>query len=123
MHSVIYTCIRTHLHTYIYRHTRTLCCVYVSGCLFAELLNGQALWPGKSDVDQLYLIQRNLGLFLCLYCIQNHKLNAHLYIGPLIPRHVEVFRANSFFKGISLPTPDKMVCILTVQLTTLKLHM
>ncbi|XP_065906716.1 cyclin-dependent kinase-like 4 [Dysidea avara] len=62
--------------------------VWAIGCLFAELLNGQALWPGKSDVDQLYLIQKNLG--------------------PLIPRHVEVFRDNSFFKGISLPTPDKM---------------
>ena len=45
---------------------RTYVCV-LSGCLFAELLNGQALWPGKSDVDQLYLIQRNLGLFTTLY--------------------------------------------------------
>ena len=37
------------------------------GCLFAELLNGQALWPGKSDVDQLYLIQKNLGACVCAY--------------------------------------------------------
>ena len=35
--------------------------VWAIGCVFAELLSGQALWPGKSDVDQLYLIQRTLG--------------------------------------------------------------
>lgn len=36
--------------------------VWAVGCVFAELLSGQALWPGKSDVDQLYLIQRTLGM-------------------------------------------------------------
>lgn len=35
----------------------------VSGCVFAELVRGEALWPGKSDVDQLYLIRRTLGEF------------------------------------------------------------
>lgn len=35
--------------------------IWAVGCVFAELLTGQALWPGKSDVDQLYLIQRTLG--------------------------------------------------------------
>ncbi|MBW01599.1 Cyclin-dependent kinase-like 4, partial [Eschrichtius robustus] len=27
--------------------------VWATGCVFAELLTGQPLWPGKSDVDQL----------------------------------------------------------------------
>ena len=31
------------------------------GCVFAELIRGEALWPGKSDVDQLYLIRNTLG--------------------------------------------------------------
>lgn len=35
--------------------------VWAIGCVFAELLSGQALWPGRSDVDQLYLIQKTLG--------------------------------------------------------------
>lgn len=35
--------------------------VWALGCVFAELLNGNPLWPGKSDVDQLYLIQKTLG--------------------------------------------------------------
>lgn len=35
--------------------------VWAIGCVFAELLSGVPLWPGKSDVDQLYLIRRTLG--------------------------------------------------------------
>ena len=46
---------------------------------------GEALWPGKSDVDQLYLIRRNLG--------------------DLIPRHMQIFKTNEFFCGLSIPDP------------------
>ena len=77
-----YTCV------YICKHCRM--CIHVCvivGCVFAELLNGQPLWPGRSDVDQLYLIRKNLG--------------------DLTPRHMEIFKDNSFFKGLSIPTPDK----------------
>lgn len=35
--------------------------IWATGCVFAELLTGQPLWPGQSDVDQLYLIIRTLG--------------------------------------------------------------
>lgn len=35
--------------------------VWAIGCVFVELLSGVPLWPGKSDVDQLYLIRRTLG--------------------------------------------------------------
>lgn len=35
--------------------------IWAIGCVFAELLTGQALWPGRSDVDQLYLIKKTLG--------------------------------------------------------------
>lgn len=35
--------------------------VWALGCVFAELLHGNPLWPGKSDVDQLYLIRKTLG--------------------------------------------------------------
>ena len=44
----------------------------LSGCVFVELVKGEALWPGKSDVDQLYLIRKNLG--------------------DLIPRHMQIFK-------------------------------
>ncbi|XP_068102563.1 cyclin-dependent kinase-like 4 [Hyperolius riggenbachi] len=60
--------------------------VWAIGCVFAELLTGQPLWPGKSDVDQLYLIVRTLG--------------------RLIPRHQYIFHSNEFFNGASIPEPD-----------------
>ncbi len=40
-----------------------------------ELVKGEALWPGKSDVDQLYLIRKNLG--------------------DLISRHMQIFKVTS----------------------------
>ncbi|KAG9465667.1 hypothetical protein GDO78_017944, partial [Eleutherodactylus coqui] len=60
--------------------------VWAIGCVFAELLSGQPVWPGKSDMDQLYLIIRTLG--------------------KLIPRHQYIFRSNQFFHGASIPEPD-----------------
>lgn len=38
--------------------------VWAIGCLFAELLTGQPLWPGKSDVDQIYQLRKSLGDFV-----------------------------------------------------------
>lgn len=60
--------------------------VWAIGCVFAELTNGQPLWPGRSDVDQLYLITKTLG--------------------DLIPRHMQVFSANPFFRDLKIPQPQ-----------------
>uniref|UniRef100_A0A673SWP7 Cyclin dependent kinase like 4 n=1 Tax=Suricata suricatta TaxID=37032 RepID=A0A673SWP7_SURSU len=68
--------------------------IWATGCVFAELLTGQPLWPGKSDVDQLYLIIRTLG--------------------KLIPRHQSIFKSNQFFHGISIPEPEDMVNLLSL---------
>ncbi|KAK3572766.1 hypothetical protein QTP86_007383 [Hemibagrus guttatus] len=62
--------------------------VWAVGCVFAELLSGAPLWPGKSDVDQLYLIRKTLG--------------------DLIPRHQQVFSSNQFFSGVCVPEPQEM---------------
>ncbi|XP_023212142.1 cyclin-dependent kinase-like 4 isoform X2 [Centruroides sculpturatus] len=60
--------------------------VWAIGCVTAELMKGEALWPGKSDVDQLYLICKTLG--------------------NLIPRHIQIFKSNDFFSGVNIPEPD-----------------
>uniref|UniRef100_A0A8C3WTA7 cyclin-dependent kinase n=1 Tax=Catagonus wagneri TaxID=51154 RepID=A0A8C3WTA7_9CETA len=62
--------------------------VWAIGCVFAELLSGMPLWPGKSDVDQLYLIRKTLG--------------------DLIPRHQQVFSTNQYFSGVEIPDPEDM---------------
>ena len=62
--------------------------VWAIGCVFAELIRGDALWAGRSDVDQLYLIRRTLG--------------------DLLPKHLQIFNQNEFFRGISLPVPPTL---------------
>jgi cyclin-dependent kinase-like len=59
------------------------------GCVLAELVKGEALWPGKSDVDQLYLIRST--------------------VGDLLQRHMLAFKNNDFFQGIILPVPQQTV--------------
>ncbi|XP_070276148.1 cyclin-dependent kinase-like 1 isoform X2 [Myotis yumanensis] len=65
--------------------------VWAIGCVFAELLSGVPLWPGKSDVDQLYLIRKTLG--------------------DLIPRHQQVFSTHQYFGGVKIPDPEDMGCL------------
>lgn len=62
--------------------------VWAVGCVFAELLSGAPLWPGQSDVDQLYQIRKTLG--------------------ELTPRHQQVFSTNQFFSGVCVPEPQEM---------------
>ncbi|XP_078411901.1 cyclin-dependent kinase-like 2 [Cetorhinus maximus] len=58
--------------------------VWAVGCLVTEMLTGEPLFPGDSDIDQLYHITK------CL--------------GNLTPRHQELFYKNPLFIGLHLPT-------------------
>ncbi|CAD6195073.1 unnamed protein product [Caenorhabditis auriculariae] len=63
--------------------------IWAVGCVYAELMTGEALWPGRSDIDQLYLIRKTLGDFL--------------------PRHLSIFPCQPiFFFGLSIPEPEQM---------------
>ena len=55
--------------------------VWAIGCVFAELLTGQALWPGKSDVDQLYLIKKTLGIYHSIHKLTYHHIKVLVLIG------------------------------------------
>eukprot|EP00731_Ephydatia_muelleri_P029666 Em0021g189a len=65
--------------------------VWAVGCLFSEMLTGEPLCPGESDIDQLYLITK---------CF-----------GSLISRHREIFSRNPLFVGIRLPEPRELESI------------
>ncbi|CAL8098921.1 unnamed protein product [Calicophoron daubneyi] len=60
--------------------------VWAIGCVFAELLTNAPLWPGSSDLDQLYLITKNLG--------------------ELHPRHRRIFEQSKYFAGIQVPVAN-----------------
>ncbi|XP_019389846.1 PREDICTED: cyclin-dependent kinase-like 2 [Crocodylus porosus] len=57
--------------------------VWAIGCLVTEMLTGEPLFPGDSDIDQLYHIMK------CL--------------GNLTLRHQELFYKNPLFAGVRLP--------------------
>ncbi|XP_078737264.1 cyclin-dependent kinase-like 5 [Lampetra fluviatilis] len=54
------------------------------GCILGELSDGQPLFPGESEIDQLYTIQRVLG--------------------PLLPDQRQLFLRNPRFHGLRFPT-------------------
>lgn len=57
--------------------------IWAVGCIMGELTDGQPLFAGESEVDQLYVIQKVLG--------------------PLTPEHMEMFLRNPRFLGMQFP--------------------
>ncbi|XP_041079199.1 cyclin-dependent kinase-like 2 isoform X2 [Polyodon spathula] len=62
--------------------------VWAVGCLIVEMLTGEPLFPGDSDIDQVYHVMR---------CF-----------GNLTPRHQELFYKNPTFAGVRLPEIKEM---------------
>lgn len=61
--------------------------IWAIGCIMGELLDGAALFPGESDVDQLYVIQTVLG--------------------PLTEDHREAFLSCDLYTGVQLPEVEE----------------
>lgn len=59
------------------------CDIWAIGCLLAEMLTSKPLFPGESDIDQLYHIVR------CL--------------GSLSPHLIHVFETNPSYLGVQIP--------------------
>ena len=57
--------------------------MWAIGCIMGEITDGQPLFPGESEVDQLYIVQK--------------------IIGPLIPDHMDLFLSNPRFSGLKFP--------------------
>ena len=65
--------------------------VWAIGCILGELVDGQPLFAGDSEIDQLYIIQK--------------------IMGPLTPAHLELFLKNERFSGFKFPDmsrPEKL---------------
>ena len=61
--------------------------MWAIGCIMGEISDGQPIFPGESEVDQLYIVQK--------------------IIGPLTAEHVELFMANPRFAGLKFPDMSK----------------
>lgn len=58
--------------------------IWSIGCILGELADGQPLFPGESEIDQLYVIQK--------------------IVGPLPPDQMNLFYNNSRFSGLKVET-------------------
>lgn len=56
--------------------------IWSIGCILGELADGQPLFPGESEIDQLYVIQK--------------------IVGPLPPDQMNLFYNNSRFSGLKV---------------------
>ena len=65
--------------------------IWATGCLVSEMLTGEPLFPGDSDIDQIYHISK------CL--------------GNLITRHREIFSSNPLFQGVRLPAVRRITAL------------
>lgn len=57
--------------------------IWSIGCILGELSDGQPVFPGESEIDQLYVIQK--------------------LIGPLPPSQMHLFNINHRFRGLKFP--------------------
>ncbi len=57
--------------------------MWAIGCIMGELIDGQPIFPGESEIDQLYIIQKVLG--------------------PLTPQQMDMFLRNPRFLGFKFP--------------------
>lgn len=66
------------------------------GCILGELSDGQPLFPGESEIDQLFTIQKVLG--------------------PLPPEQMKLFYNNPRFHGLRVThTPTLLYYIQSIQ--------
>jgi cyclin-dependent kinase-like len=61
--------------------------IWAIGCILGELTDGQPLFPGESEIDQLFLIQKILG--------------------PLTSEQMEMFQKNPRFIGMRFPEMNR----------------
>ncbi len=57
--------------------------IWAAGCIVSELAEGRPLFPGESDIDQLFLVQAA--------------------VGPMCSDHLEFFNKSPKFTGIRFP--------------------
>ena len=76
--------------------------IWAIGCLYAEMLTGDPIFPGDSDIDQIYHITKCFGdseQFIDPKC---HRYLTHMTAGFLCPRHKELINKNPIFNGTNV---------------------
>lgn len=80
--------------------------IWSVGCILGEMANGQPLFPGESEIDQLYVIQS--------------------VVGSLTAKHIEMFHQNPRFNGLKFPSvsfPETLECLYEGILPEVLIHL
>lgn len=70
--------------------------MWAVGCIMGELIDGQPLFPGDSDIDQLFVIQKLLGASFLPVSLSNSLCSQHFAmchpaaVGPTVRLSVAV---------------------------------
>uniref|UniRef100_A0A3B3YBX0 Cyclin-dependent kinase-like 2 n=1 Tax=Poecilia mexicana TaxID=48701 RepID=A0A3B3YBX0_9TELE len=73
--------------------------VWALGCVLIEMLTAHPLFPGDSDLDQIYHIDIDSYSFINTFSLPPGSLTAH---------HQELFYRNPVFSGVKLPECSKI---------------
>ncbi len=79
--------------------------IWAVGCLYSEMMTGDPLFPGESDIDQLYLITQMLGLTkkeMRHFLAFGNLCNFCRFSGPLCARHRQLMSRNPMFAGLNI---------------------
>ena len=76
--------------------------IWAIGCLYAEMLTGDPIFPGDSDIDQIYHITKCFGDSLQFIDPKCHRYLTHMTAGLLCPRHKELIAKNPIFNGTNV---------------------
>jgi cyclin-dependent kinase-like len=76
--------------------------MWAVGCIMGELLDGQPMFPGESEIDQLYIIQKVPYPVAVLRPARLTRRAAQV-LGPLTGEQHEAFLKNPRFLGLKFP--------------------
>lgn len=68
--------------------------IWSIGCIIGEMGDGEALFPGNSEIDQLYLIQKTLGPLPP--SMVKHLLKSQRFAGCNVSNHFHLVLLQSF---------------------------
>ena len=81
--------------------------IWAVGCLYSEMRCGDPLFPGESDIDQLYLITKLLGELQRSTLLPIGCVGSLLHLsGPLCARHRQLMSRNPMFSGLNIQSAE-----------------
>lgn len=88
--------------------------IWSLGCIFAEMILRRPLFPGDSEIDQLYRIFRTRGTpdeksWPGVCQLPEYKQSFPRWAGQAVPEEIELYRAQDLFELLMVYDPTKRI--------------